>query len=177
MSGTLAERLYGYHLVCIDTSPFIYHFEANARYASLTKELFSLLRAGTVTGCSSYLTLLEILVVPFRESRSDLVATYEQALTSSPNLSLVPIDRQVVTQAAEIRGQYGLKSPDAIQVASGVVRRAELFITNDGRIPSNVHGMKILTLDDVLGVKPTTSPPSWKRGLRWLHSRIGRLAQ
>ncbi|WP_374121361.1 type II toxin-antitoxin system VapC family toxin [Paenibacillus sp. LHD-117] len=56
--------------------------------------------------------------------------------THFPNLSIVPVDNSVAEQAAFLRGKYGLRTPDAIVVASAIVSQAEVlvFVTYDLRL-------------------------------------------
>jgi len=51
-----------------------------------------------------------------------------------PNLMVVDIDRNIARQAAQLRAKYGIKTPDAIQVAACITTGAELFICNDIRL-------------------------------------------
>jgi hypothetical protein len=40
----------------------------------------------------------------------------------------------VAERAAELRARYNLRTPDALQVATALVRRCEAFLTNDARL-------------------------------------------
>ena len=80
-------------VVYADTSIFIYTVEVNPDYYSLLQPLWLLFQAGDIEIVSSELTLMETLVVPTRNSDSDLSNTYEQLLLS-PAISLVPISQK-----------------------------------------------------------------------------------
>jgi predicted nucleic acid-binding protein len=43
----------------------------------------------------------------------------------------LPIDRAVLDHATVLRAKYGLKTPDAIHVATACVAKASVFITGD----------------------------------------------
>lgn len=47
---------------------------------------------------------------------------------------VVDIDRDIARQAAKLRAKYGIRTPDAIQVAACIKAGAELFICNDTRL-------------------------------------------
>jgi predicted nucleic acid-binding protein len=58
----VAEVLSRHDCVGIDTSIFIYHIEASARYAGLAREALDALSRGAYRGVISVLTLMEITV-------------------------------------------------------------------------------------------------------------------
>ena len=48
---------------------------------------------------------------------------------------MAPITLEVVEQSAKLRAKYqSLRTPDAIQVATGIVNNADVFICNDTRL-------------------------------------------
>ncbi|VVB86864.1 PIN domain protein [uncultured archaeon] len=63
-------------------------------------------------------------------------------------LEMVPLDESVSLKAAQLRAEYGLKTPDAIQLASVIHKNGDVFITND-RGMENVKEINVLTLKDM----------------------------
>jgi predicted nucleic acid-binding protein len=63
--------------------------------------------------------------------RQDVADEYEVLLGYFPNLELQPISREVLMAAAGLRARPRLRTPDAIQIATGVRYGATLAITND----------------------------------------------
>ncbi len=61
---------------------------------------------------------------------------------------MVPLEGSVSLKAAELRAKYGIKPPDAIQLASVIYRNSDVFITNDQRLDA-VDEIKVLTLKDL----------------------------
>jgi len=143
--------LSGFSRIGIDTSPFIYHFEAHPVYTKFTVPLFRRIEAGKVEAATTTITLMEVLVKPMREGAASVVSDYRYALNNFPNLLLMEIDSEVAERAAGFRAAYGLRPPDAIQLGGSAVFGAEAFITNDARL-KKVKDMQILLVDDVLGV-------------------------
>ena len=80
---------------------------------------------------TSTITLLEILVHPYRQNDSDTVNRYYGYLTRSPLIQFVPVTSEIADRAAELRAHYGLKTPDAIQLATASEAGAGLFLTRD----------------------------------------------
>jgi predicted nucleic acid-binding protein len=73
------------------------------------------------------ITLSEVLTLPFKKNRIDLVEKYR-------NFILYPVDAVIAEKAAELRAQYSLKTPDAMQLAVGIENCATLFLTNDSAL-------------------------------------------
>jgi predicted nucleic acid-binding protein len=86
---------------------------------------------GQVAGVASELVLLELLVAPLKKGAQDTADEIELTLLHFPHLQLAPVTRGVLTRAAEIRARYGLRTPDAIMVATAVESGATLAVTND----------------------------------------------
>lgn len=137
-------------VVAADTMVFIYHVQDHPRYSSLTQKLFATWERGGVAGVTSVLTLLELLVRPLRVGDARAAADYRELLTTFPNLTLVPVNEEIAAKAADLRARYGLRTPDAIQIATAIWAGAGAFVTND-RDLSRVGGeVRVVVLDRVL---------------------------
>ena len=136
--------------VGLDTMVFIYHLEDHPRYVSLTQRIFEALEAGENHGVTSVIALLELLVRPKVEGREEVAREYLHLLTTYPNLAILAIDVGVAEIAAELRAKYGVRTPDALQLAAAVQAGATGFITNDRRLEA-VKELEIGVLDDFLG--------------------------
>ncbi len=135
-----------YKRIGLDTNVFIYYIEEHPVFLKKIEPLIDRIVQGISTGITSYVTLLELLVKPLRDGRLDLVDQYKTILTEQ--LEMVPIDETVSVKAAELRAKYGLRTPDAIQLASVIQRKGDIFITNDWGLKI-VKEIKVLTLEDI----------------------------
>lgn len=96
-------------------------------------------RLHKVTGLlTSELSRLECRTLPIRTGDAALLAAYN-TFFSGTELSLLAINRAVIDHATELRAKYGLKSPDAIHLASAVVFGATTFLTGDTRLANCVE--------------------------------------
>lgn len=143
----MKKLLLSHATVALDTSVFIYHFEAHPRYRDLTVRILRTISRGECRAVASELTLLELLVRPLQLERQDVADEYEALLSHFPNLELVPLSRKVVLRAATLRARYGLRTPDALILATAIVQGATLVITND-RHWKRVEEVKVAFLDD-----------------------------
>ena len=129
--AALAAALAGHRLIALDTSVWIYHFEGSAQYGRAADSVLEAVSEGHVAAVASELVLLELLVAPLKKGVQDVADEIELALLHFPHLQLAPVTRSVLVRAAGIRASYGLRTPDAIIVATAVESGATLAITND----------------------------------------------
>lgn len=118
-------------VLALDTNIFIYHFEENPAYSAFTDGLFEKIESGRVRAITSALTLHEILTGARKAGNAGLVSLYRNLLGSFPNLYFIPFDSKVADISSDLRFRYGLRTPDAIQVATAIHQRADAFVTND----------------------------------------------
>ena len=143
----LLERLQGKERVYLDSAAVIYFIERHPTYLSLLRPLFEWVDRGIITGLSSYLTMLEVMVKPLMQGRLDLAEEYRATLIESPNLFLFPMEESVARKGAEIRAGFNIETPDAIQLATAELRGADYFITNDRKL-KRFNRVEVLILDD-----------------------------
>lgn len=143
----IADSLVDYELVGLDTMCFIYHFEANPKYIPFTNTLFEMIENEALRAITSTLTLAEILVKPIE--LGDLVARddYKYTLINFPNLTLCEISADIAEEAAHLNARYGIRLPDALQLATSIYQRAQAFLTNDQSL-KKVRETEVLIIDD-----------------------------
>ena len=135
--------------VLIDTSIWIFHFEQHPTLASVAGRVIESLEAGKFRGIASELTLLELTVRPLQLGRQDVADDYEVLLSYFPNLELQPISREILMDAAGLRARHRLRTPDAIQIATGVRYGATLAVTND-EAWRNLPSIETMVLSDLI---------------------------
>jgi predicted nucleic acid-binding protein len=145
--GLIEEILPG--PVALDTAIFIYFMEEDQRFLSLVKPVFQAIDDGALQAATSALTLLEVLVVPYRAGNLPLAERYESLLTRSRGLRLVELERPILKTSAQLRARINLRTPDSIQVAAALSARCPTFLTNDRKLPF-VPGLKVLQLRNYL---------------------------
>jgi predicted nucleic acid-binding protein len=97
---------------------------------------------------TSAITLLELLVVPYRAGDDALAERYELLLTRSRGVTTVALDLGQLRSAAQIRANFGVRTPDSLQLAAARTAGCSAFITNDRRLPK-LPGLRIVQLHDV----------------------------
>ncbi len=141
--GLIAEL--GGGRVAVDTAIFIYFIEENPRFLPEILPLFTQADQGKRELVTSALTLLEVLVVPYRAGNRHLAERYEALLTRSRGIRLVELSHDQLRAAAQLRAATNLKTPDALQIVAAISGGCTTLLTNDRRLPS-VPGLRILEL-------------------------------
>ncbi|HUU03728.1 MAG TPA: PIN domain-containing protein [Myxococcota bacterium] len=133
--------------ISIDTSIFIYFVERHPRYHSLCEPIFKAIESGKIEAFTSTVSLLEILVQPYRRKLDDLALKFYSLFVTYPNLNWVNLTIGIADKAARLRAEYSLKTPDAVQLASAFSSDATGFICNDLSF-KKVREMNCLILED-----------------------------
>jgi predicted nucleic acid-binding protein len=127
-------------LVLVDTAPWIYLLEDHPQFAPLFLGLFEAAERGQVQLALTTITLAEVLTGPLKHKQMALAKRYENALNK---YQVLPLTATIASLAAQLRIQYRLKLPDAVQLASALDLGAAALVTHD-RDFSKVKGLPVL---------------------------------
>jgi len=115
-------------LVLVDTAPIIYVLEHDLKFAPRFRPLFERQRAGSVQFAVTTITIAEVLTGPFKAGEEALAKRYRTAMES---WQVVSLTADIAESAARFRASLGLRTADAIQVASAISINADAFVTHD----------------------------------------------
>ena len=132
----------------VDTMLFVYHFEANPQFGREAGRLLAAAENGSCRLVTSVLSLLEALVIPKRHGDEALCRRYRDFFGAFPNLTVVPVGPEIAEAAAELRAGHGLRTPDALHLATARHAGAAGFVTEDRRL-RGIRGLAVRTLADV----------------------------
>jgi predicted nucleic acid-binding protein len=118
------------------------------RFQPVLQRLFSSSDNANLFLQTSTITLLEVLVKPLKEGRQDLVEQYKEILLNAPGMTVRAVDSNVAETAGGLRAQYGLRTPDALQLGTAIYYRSSFFLTNDKQL-AKVKEIPVLLLSDL----------------------------
>jgi predicted nucleic acid-binding protein len=127
----------------------LFRFEENKDYLPFTRALFKLIEDGRIEGKTSIITRLEILVKPREDGNELLADQYRLIPENFPHLEVIPGDAEVADLASAIRAKYKLRTPDAIQLATSILKGAQAFVTNDASL-KKVKEIETIVMREVL---------------------------
>jgi predicted nucleic acid-binding protein len=115
----------------LDASAIIYSIESTLplRQAVLSR-ITEVEREPNGQLLTSRLSRLECRVRPLRERETRLLETYE-GFFALASLRVIEITADVIERATELRVRYGLKTPDAIHLATAIELQADAVLTGD----------------------------------------------
>ena len=129
----------------LDANLYIYVFEGIETYRTRMAGLLAAIDRQDASVVASELLFTELLPRPMKDGRQDLVERYLELFRSTPRIHLAPVDRQVILRSVQLRADFGLRSMDALHLATALVHDCETFVTNDQRL-ARVDQPRILTL-------------------------------
>jgi len=135
-------------VVGLDSAPLIYFIEENLTYLKMTDAFFEAMVRGEFRVVTSVVTLLEVLVHPLRQGNRILAQQYRDILLEEEGLTTIEVSVAIAQEAAQLRADYNLKTPDAIQMATAIHQGASFFLTNDARLPSLAR-LEVLVLEEL----------------------------
>lgn len=147
--NALTRFLKRHHKIGLDICIFIYELEENRQYIEMVHPIFRWLEESSSSATTSAITMLELLVHPYRRADIDTVNKFFALLSTYPNLHWVELTLPVADTAARMRAEFNLKTPDAIQAASALALQATGFISNDPAF-KRLQNLEVLILDDLL---------------------------
>lgn len=148
--AALAAALTTHPIVFVDTMVIVYLLENHPVYADVAATVMNTIEQGVVTGVTSMLTLAELLTGPALAGNLTALRDYELYLTNFPNLTLHPIDADVARKVATVRAATGLRTPDAIQLATAELAGATAIVGNDKGWKGKTGALDLLLLDAFL---------------------------
>ena len=133
--------------VYLDASGFIYSVERIEPYRTLLEPMWLQAQAGQFSIVSSDLVVLETLVKPLREGDT-VVELLFRSLFEASEVRLIPATRPLWEEAARLRAETGLKTPDALHAAAALHAGCTIFITNDDDF-RRLKELPVVILDDL----------------------------
>ena len=126
----------------VDACLLIYWVEASSPLAQAAKSWVARQRDARL--CVSPLVRLEVLVKPTRVGDAALVQVYEKVLSDQDWL---PMGDDIYARALTLRAQHGLKTPDALHLATALHHGCTEFWTNDDRLKAAAGALAVNVSD------------------------------
>ena len=113
----------------------------------MSRKIFKSIEAGRNTGLCSTLSLLEVLVQPYKQNNDELVNQFYALLTTYTNLQWIGLRTAIADTGARLRAKYNIKTSDAILLATALTAGATGFIGNDNKM-KGIAELDVLILNE-----------------------------
>jgi predicted nucleic acid-binding protein len=120
--------------LALDTGPWILWIEQNPAFLPVVGPIFREIEEGRATAVTSVIAVLEVLTGAKRREDEVLVRRYESLFTESAGVVVLDVDMEIARRAAELRARYGVRTADAIHLATALAAGASAFVTTDRRL-------------------------------------------
>jgi predicted nucleic acid-binding protein len=128
-------------LIYLDACLLIYLVERHPRWADVVGKAMA--HAPNVQFGISPLVKFQCMVGPAKRGDPVLERAYTDVFELFVPLAM---PESVYLQAAQLRARFGLKSPDALHLATAQHHRCEALWTNDERLSQSSHGLARMIL-------------------------------
>jgi predicted nucleic acid-binding protein len=144
-SGIMVKIKSKYKSVAVDTNILIYYYQKHPTFGPIVRDFFINLEENRQFVFTSSITITEIFSYPLEDK---LLTDTKKQLLSGVFIKIIAVDNDIALEAARIRREYKFQLADAIQLATVVVNKTQVFITNDQRLKS-FKELKVITLSEI----------------------------
>lgn len=137
----------GINKIFIDTAPIIYFLENHTTYGSKMLNIINtcldnnIMILMSVLGCGEYLT------IPYRDNKQTKINNFEHFIDDL-NIQVFEINMDIMKIAAKLRAKYtSIKMPDAIQLATAINTKCDIFLHNDFQL-RQIDEIKTVLIDN-----------------------------
>ncbi len=143
----IVDFLNQYKKIAFDTNVFISVFAQEALGAKVIPIIDVVANQKTHEIITSVLAFSECAVRPYKEGNWGALDQVK-LMFQMPNLTAYEMDEIVAEEAARLRAIYSFKMPDAIIIATSIIYKADVLLTNDYQLAS-VNEIPVIKLDEL----------------------------
>ena len=133
--------------LALDTNVFIALFAQEVLGVKVVPLIDAAANQGKLELIASVMAFTECAVKPYQEGNW-MALDQIKLMFQMPHLTVYPVDDQVAEEAARIRAVYNFKMPDAIHLATAIIQRADVFLTNDYHL-ATIKEIPVIKLEDL----------------------------
>ena len=141
----MIEAISGVGRLYVDANILIYLFEENAAFYENVAAAFGLAQQLGTKILTCEITVTECLNGAYRIKNLELAKLYLDMLGDQNFITLIPIHLATCIGAARLSAGQGLKTIDALHLASSIAGECDAFLTNDLRFKTN-ESIRIIQL-------------------------------
>lgn len=127
------------HIVGLDTNIFIRALKRDDFVNEETRNLLERIKEVKPKVHISVLVIEEFLIHVYKDKREKEIPAILEFITLGGLCIVLDVNRQIAMLAAKLRAKYsGLRTPDALHLASAIDSGARVFITTDRKLPKKI---------------------------------------
>lgn len=135
------------HTVSLDTNIFIRALKRDDPVNEEARNWLERIKEVKPRVLISVLVIEEFFIHIYKDKREKEIPAILDFITLEGLCIVVDVNKQIAMSAAKLRVEHsGLRTPDAIHLASAIEAGAKVFITTDKRLPRKVGKLKVEVL-------------------------------
>lgn len=134
----------------VDTNIILNAKNSSELHSAYSSQLLDMIEDGSVLGVISTVSIAELCTGYYSQQDMRGKEEFLAHLISTRRFEVVELSTEIADTAAKIRHETGLRLPDAIIVATGVVRGAQYFVTNDRDLSRANRYLKVVSAKELL---------------------------
>ena len=125
------QKISKYKIIGADSMLFSYYFYGKVPYADLAQIIIDRITDNKLTIHTSIISYLEPISYPELEKDIDKISYIKGFFLNQENLQIRSLNPKLADEAGRLKRIYKLSVPDAIQYASALIDKTQIFISND----------------------------------------------
>jgi predicted nucleic acid-binding protein len=143
------DVLSGISRLGLDTTPVLYFVEGHPEFRAVCTDVFAAVDDERIEVYTSVLTLSESLTRPLIVGDSALESAFKNLLTRTRGVYLMSVSPAIGDIVSRLCERYdGLRTADAVQIATAIASGCEAFLTGDARL-KRVTEIPVLILGEL----------------------------
>lgn len=132
------------YIVGLDTNIFIRALKKDDSTNKEARNLLERIKEVKPKGLISVLVIEEFFIHIYKDKREKEIPAILDFITLEGLCTVVDVNKQIAMAAAKLRAEHsGLRTPDALHLASAIEAGAKIFVTTDKRLPRKVGKLKV----------------------------------
>jgi len=142
--------------VALDTNIFINVKNREKPYYENSKKVLEAVDEGLVKALISTIVLAEMCTGYYMFGDLKGKQEFLSYILASPNYEIVQVNAGIADLAGKIRAETYVRLPDAIIIASAIIKDAEAIVTHDDELRKAKSLIRILSAKDLIQKLPKT---------------------
>lgn len=134
----------------IDTNIILNAKNSTELHSAYSSQLLDMIEDGLIRGIISTVSIAELCTGYYSQGDVKGKEEFLAHLISNKSLEIIDLSTKIADTAAMIRSETGLRLPDAIIIATGLIKDAQYFVTNDKELDKASRYLQVISAKDLV---------------------------
>ncbi len=134
--------------VALDTNTFLNMKNKEAQFYFYSKKILEAIDQGEMEAVISIVTIAELIIGYYKNKELKEKEEFIRGLYANKNYKIINLDFILAEKAGEIKSKTNLKMPDCIIIASSILEKVPILITNDSKFDKAKDLLQIMVPEE-----------------------------